>query len=149
GAEGHGEDVPGVFVEAFPLLACLRIPNLDGVPFSARRQVPAVGAERYPVAKALDTYRNGLRVLSLPQACGVPRPHPDRPVVARRGQAPGVGAERHAPDLPGVPADDAHHLAGLGVPDLHGVARVLPDEVASRGIEGHEEARAPIANVID
>lgn len=77
---------------------------------------------------------------------GVPGPHSDRAVVARRGQTPAIRTELNGPDQIVVAADLADRKAGPGIPHLHGVARPFVEEIPPIGVERHAEREAFLAD---
>src|SRR5262249_12164459 len=129
GAEGHGTDVPGVSTKGLPFPTGLHVPDLGGVPFTTRHQPPAVRAERHVQKRPGNPgLAFKLRLLHLPEAGRIPRPHLDLPAAAGRSQVRAVAAEHHRSDLPVMGAERADLLAGPRVPDLHGSVLISRDQ---------------------
>src|SRR5439155_4572459 len=117
GAEGHGTDVPGMSAKGFQFLAGLYVPDLDRVLLTARRQAPAVGAERHVQKRSGDPGAVGEEAgfLLLVQAGRVPQFYD--PVDTNRSQVPAVAAEHHPTDRHLVATERPDRLAGPRVPN--------------------------------
>src|SRR5262245_40811130 len=140
-AKRHRVDIPGVAVEGAQQAPGLGVPDLDGVLLGYRDQALAVRTERRAVPLAIEAHaklEKGL--LGLPQPRGIPAPELGSRVVARGHEALAIGAERQAPDVLAVPADDADFLAGCSVPNLYCMILPLLDGLAADLV--HEDIAA-------
>src|SRR5262245_46977417 len=72
-------------------------------------------------------------------------PDPHRAVLAAAGEAPAVGAERHASDLGRVACEGEHFLALGRVPDSHRAVLAAADEALAVGAERHAGDRVRVA----
>ena len=62
-------------------------------------------------------------------------PHAHRPVIARRGEAPAIGAEAHPLERPGVSLESEGLLSGLRVPHAHRSVRTGGGEALPSGLK--------------
>ena len=100
--------IPGL--ENAEFLSSCPVPDSNGGVRAARREMPAVGAERYPVNRPL-MVREGLDFLA---GRRIPDPHDEIP--SRRGDVPAVRTERHAESIGAVTRKAANLFRGCDIP---------------------------------